>query len=170
MISGRHIFFLPSPSPLSFFRPRTYRKAYYFYSSQSSTVIKSKMAATTISRIPSRFRPRKIRLHCRLRTPPRISVVTLLHYITQKRARQQIYRKPNWSKRIPEEKHEKKSTQKHYKTMPIKTSRNDSNVYLKFFFSRQSTTLIETLRSRFGHLTANGKPRLAVSRYQSAHI
>ena len=29
---------------------------------------------------------------------------------------------------------------------------------------------VETLRSRFGHLTANGKPRLAVSRYQSAHI
>ena len=40
-------FFLPSPSPLSFFRPRTYRKGYYFYSPQSSTVIKSKMAATT---------------------------------------------------------------------------------------------------------------------------
>ena len=38
----RHIFFLPSPSPLFFFRPRTYRKGYYFYSPQSSTVIKSK--------------------------------------------------------------------------------------------------------------------------------
>ena len=42
-------FFLPSPSPLSFFHLRTYRKGYYFYSSQSSTVIKSKMAATTIT-------------------------------------------------------------------------------------------------------------------------
>ena len=40
-------YFLPSPSPLSFFRPRTYREGYYFYSPQSSTVIKSKMAATT---------------------------------------------------------------------------------------------------------------------------
>ena len=58
--------FLPSPSPLSFFRPRTYRKGYYFYSPQSSTVIKSKMAATTILRTRTRFRPTKIRLHCRL--------------------------------------------------------------------------------------------------------
>ena len=55
-----------SPSPLSFFRPRTYRKGYYFYSPQSSTVIKSKMAATTILRTRTRFRPPKIRLHCRL--------------------------------------------------------------------------------------------------------
>ena len=66
MISGRRIFFLPSPSPLSFFRPRTYRKGYYFYSPQSSTVIKSKMAATTILQTQTRFRPPKIRLHCRL--------------------------------------------------------------------------------------------------------
>ena len=36
----------PLPLPLSFFRPRTYPKGYYFYSPQSSTVIKSKMAAT----------------------------------------------------------------------------------------------------------------------------
>ena len=56
----------PLPLPLSFFRPRTYRKGYYFYSPQSSTVIKSKMAATTISRTRTRFRPPKIRLHCRL--------------------------------------------------------------------------------------------------------
>ena len=62
----RRIFFLPSPSPLSFFRPRTYRKGYYFYSPQSSTVIKSKMAATTILRTGTMFRPPKIRLHCRL--------------------------------------------------------------------------------------------------------
>ena len=61
-------FSLPSPSPLSFFRPRTYRKGYYFYSPQSSTVIKSKMAATTILRTRTRFRPPKIRLHCRLVT------------------------------------------------------------------------------------------------------
>ena len=59
-------FFLSSPSPLSFFRPRTYRKGYYFYSPQSSTVIKSKMAATTILRTRTRFRLPKIRLHCRL--------------------------------------------------------------------------------------------------------
>ena len=62
----RRIFFLPFPSPLSFFRPRTYRKGYYFYSPQSSTVIKSKMATTTILRTRTRFRPPKIRLHCRL--------------------------------------------------------------------------------------------------------
>ena len=47
-------------------RPRTYRKGYYFYSPQSSTVIKSKMTATTILRTRTRFRPPKIRLHCRL--------------------------------------------------------------------------------------------------------
>ena len=40
------------------------RKGYYFYSPQSSTVIKSKMAATTILRTRTRFRPPKI--HCRL--------------------------------------------------------------------------------------------------------
>ena len=66
MISGRRIFFLPSPSPLSFFRPRTYRKGYYFYSPQSSIVIKSKIAATTILRTRTRFRPPKIHVHCRL--------------------------------------------------------------------------------------------------------
>ena len=27
----KHFFFLPSPSPLSFFRPRTYRKGYYIF-------------------------------------------------------------------------------------------------------------------------------------------
>ena len=46
----KRVFFLPSPSPLSFFLPRTYRTGYYFYSPQSSTVIKSKMVATTILR------------------------------------------------------------------------------------------------------------------------
>ena len=54
------------------FRPRTYPKGYYFYSPQSSSVIKSKMAATTI-RTWTSFRQPKIRLHCRLllkRTPP----------------------------------------------------------------------------------------------------
>ena len=39
--------FLPSPSPLFFFRPHTYRKGYYFYSPQSSSDIKSKMAASS---------------------------------------------------------------------------------------------------------------------------
>ena len=62
-------FFLPSP--LSFFRPRTYRKGYYFYSPQSSTVIKSKLAATRILRTRTRFRPPKIHLHCRLQTGQR---------------------------------------------------------------------------------------------------
>ena len=66
MISGRRIFFLPSPCPLSFFRPRTYCKGYYYYSPQSSTVIKSKIAATTTLRKRTRFRPSKIRLQCRL--------------------------------------------------------------------------------------------------------
>ena len=41
-------------------------KGYYFYSPQSSTVIKSKMAATTILRTRTRFCPPKIRLQCRL--------------------------------------------------------------------------------------------------------
>ena len=59
-------FFSPLPLPSFFFRPRTYRKGYYFYSPQSSTVIKSKMAATTILRTRTRFCPPKIRLHCRL--------------------------------------------------------------------------------------------------------
>ena len=44
-------------------RPRTYLKGYYFYSPQSSTVIKSKMAATT----QTTFRPPKIRLHWQAR-------------------------------------------------------------------------------------------------------
>ena len=61
---GEYIF-SPLSLPLSFFHPRTYRKGYYFYSPQSSTVIKSKMAATTTR---TRFRPPKIRLHCRLQT------------------------------------------------------------------------------------------------------
>ena len=65
---GQAYFFLPSPSPLSFFCPRIYRKGYYFYSPQSSTVIKSKMVATTILRTRTRFRPPKIRPHCRLPT------------------------------------------------------------------------------------------------------
>ena len=52
---------------VAFFRPRTSPKGYNFYSQgQSSTVIKSKMAATTILRIRTRFRPPKIRPHCRL--------------------------------------------------------------------------------------------------------
>ena len=45
---------------------RTYRKGYYFYSPQSSTVIKSKMATTTILPTQTRFRPPQKRLHCRL--------------------------------------------------------------------------------------------------------
>ena len=42
------------------------KRLHYFYSPQSSTVIKSKMAATTILCTRTRFRPPKIRLHCRL--------------------------------------------------------------------------------------------------------
>ena len=48
-----------TPSPLFFFRPRTYPKGYYFYPPQSSSVTKSKMAATTI-RTQTRFRPPKM--------------------------------------------------------------------------------------------------------------
>ena len=86
MISGRRIFFLPSPSPLSFFRPRTYRRnrrCYYFYSPQSSTFIKSKMAATTTLQTRTRFRPPKIRLHCRLticKQKNTFAVITYVHY------------------------------------------------------------------------------------------
>ena len=57
-----------SPLSLSFFRPSTYPKGYYFYSPQSSSVIKSKMAATTI-RTWTSFCPPKIRLHCWLIEP-----------------------------------------------------------------------------------------------------
>ena len=63
---GQAYFFSPLPLPPFLLRPRTYRKGYYFYSSQSPTVIKSKMVATTILRTRTRFRPPKIRLHCRL--------------------------------------------------------------------------------------------------------
>ena len=72
--------FLPSPFPLSFFRPRTYRKGYYFYSPQSSTVIKSKTATTKISRTRTRFRPPKIRLPCRLLTNRIISSIINTQY------------------------------------------------------------------------------------------
>ena len=65
----RKAFFSPLPlnltSPLPFFRPRTYPKSYYFNSPQSSSVIKSKTAATTI-RTWTSFRPPKTRPHCRL--------------------------------------------------------------------------------------------------------
>ena len=65
LISGRRIFFLPPPPLPSFpLCPRNPR-GYYFSSPQSSSVIKSKMAATTI-RTWTSFRPPKIRLHCRL--------------------------------------------------------------------------------------------------------
>ena len=61
-------FFSPPPSPFpSFALAPTVRVTITFYSPQSSTVIKSKMAATTILRTRTRFRLPKIRLHCRLR-------------------------------------------------------------------------------------------------------
>ena len=60
------VFFLISPSHLSLFLPSTYPKGCYFYSPQSSSGIKSKMAATTIRTYTSSFRPPKIRLHRRL--------------------------------------------------------------------------------------------------------
>ena len=77
--------FSPHPSPFSFFRPRTYRKGYYFYSPQSSTVIKSKTAATTILRTRKRFRPPKIRLHCRLPllTTVQFSIVHRQKFVTR---------------------------------------------------------------------------------------
>ena len=46
--AGREIRKPPPPLPLAFFCPRTYPKGYYLYSPQSSSVIKSKMAVTTI--------------------------------------------------------------------------------------------------------------------------
>ena len=63
----KFLFFLFSPSPFPSFAlaptvrgPRKdYNKGYYFYSPQSSTVIKSKMAATTILRTRTKFRPPK---------------------------------------------------------------------------------------------------------------
>ena len=57
-------------------RPHTNCNGYYFYSPQSSTVIKSKMAATTILRTRTRFRPPKIRLHCRLHVTCFVFVVS----------------------------------------------------------------------------------------------
>ena len=49
-----------------------------------------------------------------------------------------------------EEEHEKKLTQKHYTAMRIKTCRQDSKVYLKFFFSHELTSLFSRLWS--GHI------------------
>ena len=46
------------------------REEEYFHSSQSSTVLKSKMAAITILRTRTMFRPPKIRLHCKLPKTP----------------------------------------------------------------------------------------------------
>ena len=76
------VFFSSPPRP----RPRTYRRdrrGYYFYSPQSSTFIKSKMAATTILQTRTRFRPPKIRLHCRLticKQKNTFAVITYVHY------------------------------------------------------------------------------------------
>ena len=58
-------FFLPSPSSLSSFALPPTLSGYYFCSPQSSSVIKSNMAATTI-RTWTSFRPPRIRLHCSL--------------------------------------------------------------------------------------------------------
>ena len=58
----------------------SYRKGYHFYSPQSSTVIKSKMATTTILRTQTRFRPPKVRLHCRL---PIFRVFFVLPFLQQ---------------------------------------------------------------------------------------
>ena len=55
----------PSPSLVPFFGPRTYPKDYFFYSPQSSSVIKSKTAATTMRTWASFLLP-KILLHYRL--------------------------------------------------------------------------------------------------------
>ena len=52
-------------------------KGYYFYSPQSSTVIKSKMVATTILRTRTRFCPPTIRLHCRLGSGRRYALTIL---------------------------------------------------------------------------------------------
>ena len=71
-------------------------------------------------------------------TPPEIGISTKLHNPTlckttktsRKLKKIYIYRKRNWSKKMPEEEHEKKLTQKHYTTVWIKTSSQDSKVYL----------------------------------------
>ena len=47
-IGQAYFLFSPPPSPLSFYRPGTYPKGYYFYSPQSSSVITSEMAATKV--------------------------------------------------------------------------------------------------------------------------
>ena len=61
------VFFLLFPPTFpSFTLAPTLRVAINFYSPQSSSGIKSKMAATTIRTYTSSFRPPKIRLHCRL--------------------------------------------------------------------------------------------------------
>ena len=59
------VFFSPLPLPPFLLSPSHHPRGYYFSSTQSPSVIKSKMAATTI-RTWTNFRPPKIRLHCRL--------------------------------------------------------------------------------------------------------
>ena len=83
---GQAYFFLPSPSPFpsfAFAPTDRERRVYYFYSPKSSTFIKSKMAATTILQTRTRFRPPKIRLHCRLticKQKNTFAVITYVHY------------------------------------------------------------------------------------------
>ena len=60
-------FFSPSPPPFpSFALAPTVRVTISSLPNLPCTVIKSKMATTTILRTRTRFRPPKIRLHCRL--------------------------------------------------------------------------------------------------------
>ena len=62
------------------------------------------------------------------------------------------YHKPNRSKKMLEDQHEKKLMPKNYTTMWIKTSSQDSNLYFKFLFSRQLTSLLSSLWCR--HITS----------------
>ena len=62
---GQAYFFSPPPPPFPSFALAPTLSGYYFYSPQSSSFLKSNMAATTL-RTWTSFRPLKIRLHCRL--------------------------------------------------------------------------------------------------------
>ena len=64
------------------------------------------------------------------------------------------YCKPNRSKKMPEDQHEKKLIPKHYTTMWIKTNRRDSNVYFKFLFSGSIDEFVVKLVVQAHHFPA----------------
>ena len=87
------VFFSPLSLPTFLLSPSPHPKGYYFSSSQSSSVIKSKMAATTI-RTWTSFRPPKIRLHCRIL----IFIIKSLHF---RKTKMFSYLIPNYSYLLP---------------------------------------------------------------------